>query len=217
MNSSSVLQINRTCTLVGKDAPERRALRRHFDAHHWIRLPGLLERALLDQVRRGVAAAAFVAVRHEAVTPPSVDVCMQPNAISGMLELVCNDAAMCRALEALTGCRPLVRFNGFVYRLAPGAGQHHWHNDVAHDRRLAMSINLEPEPCTGGLLQIRERQSGRVLEEVANTGFGDAIVFRIDPALQHRATVVTSGVKTAFAGWFRSAEPLGQALRRSLQ
>lgn len=45
-----------------------------------------------------------------------------------------------------------------------------------------------------------------------NTGPGDAALFRIDPALQHRATAVTRGTKTAFAGWFRSEAPLRAAL-----
>jgi predicted 2-oxoglutarate/Fe(II)-dependent dioxygenase YbiX len=77
-----------------------------------------------------------------------------------------------------------------------------------------MSLNLEPEPYEGGLLMIRERGNARVIEQIENTGAGDAVLFRIDSALQHRATAVTSGVKTAFAGWFRSETPLRACLVR---
>ena len=40
----------------------------------------------------------------------------------------------------------------------------------------------------------------------ALTGFGDAIVFRIDPSLRHQVTEVTGRfAKTAYAGWFRTS------------
>ena len=191
--------------------------RGHFDRHHWLKLPRLLDGSLLEHVRREIARAMFVEVRHTSVTPPSIDVCMTPNALSAMLELLCNDPAVLRAVESLTSCGPLVRFNGFVYRLTPGAGHHHnWHNDVIHARRVAMSINLESEPYEGGTLLIRERDGERIVADVENTGAGDAVLFRIDPALQHRAMPVTRGVKTAFAGWFRSEEPLRESLARGV-
>ena len=191
--------------------------REHFDRHHWLKLPRLLDGSLLARVQRELARATFVEVRHTSVTPPSIDVCMTPNPLSAMLELLCNDPAVLRAVESLTACGPLVRFNGFVYRLTPGAGHHHnWHNDVVHGRRVALSINLEPEAYEGGILLIRERDADRVLAQVENTGPGDAVLFRIDPAFQHRATPVTRGVKTAFAGWFRSEEPLRASLARGV-
>jgi hypothetical protein len=208
-----LLQIDRAATLV--DWSDAAAARAHFQRHHWIKLPKLVTGETLGQVRNALVRATFVEVRHTNVTPPSIDVCMAPNALSGMLELLCNDPALLRVVESLTGCVPLVRFNGFVYRLAPGTGHHHnWHNDVLHGRRVAMSINLEADPYEGGVLMIRERVSERVIERVENTGAGDAVLFRIDPALQHRATAVSGGVKTAFAGWFRSEAPLRACLAR---
>jgi hypothetical protein len=211
-----VLQMDRAATRVELSPAAHVACRDHFDRHHWLRLPKLLGDGLMRDAQRRLAAASFSEIRHTDVTPPSIDVCMEPNALSGMLELLCNDPAMLRTIETLTGCAPLTRFSGFVYRLLPDTEHHHnWHNDLIQERRLAMSINLEAEPYEGGVLQIRERESGRIIEEVANTGPGDAIVFRIDAALQHRATAVTRGVKTAFAGWFRSAEPLHDVLRQA--
>ena len=209
-----MIRIERAGTRVGAGEGEWEPLRDHFLRHHWIRLPRLVDAPLLRTVQRGLGAATFFEVRHDHVTPPSIDVCMEPDGTSGMLELVCNDRAFLHAVESLTGCTPLSRFSGFVYRLTPGAGHHHnWHDDVVQGRRVAMSINLEAEPYAGGVLQIRERETGRVVEEVTNTGAGDAVLFRIDPSLQHRVQPVTSGVKTAFAGWFRAADPLLSVLR----
>lgn len=208
------IQLDRGATRVDLPPAAHVAGRDHFDRRHWLRLPHLLSDGVLHDVQRRLAAATFVEVRHTNVTPPSVDLCMTPNALSGMLELFSNDPALLAAIEALTGCAPLSRFDGFVYRLVPDIDHHHnWHDDLVHERRVAMSVNLEPEPYDGGILQIRERESGYIIEEIANTGPGDAILFRIDAALQHRATAVTRGVKTAFAGWFRSAPPWLENLR----
>ena len=189
------------------------AARAHFDAHHWVKLRGFLSGALLAHVQAAIRAATFTEVIHQGVTPPSVDVCMEPNPTSALLELLCNDPALFGAIEAMTGCGPLSRFSGFVYRLTPQAGHHHnWHNDLIQGRKAALSVNLEPEPYEGGILQIRRRDSEEIIEQVENVGAGDAVLFRLDAALQHRATAVTAGVKTAFAGWFRSGPSLRDEL-----
>jgi 2-oxoglutarate-Fe(II)-dependent oxygenase superfamily protein len=209
-----VAQIGRRGTEYARDPDLIAEARRHYDRHHWLKLPQLLSPALLAEVQRGLASATFVEMRHDGVQPPSIDLHMRPNATSAMLELVANDRALFRAIEDVTGCPGLVRFSGFIYRLAPGLGHHHnWHNDLKSHRVVAMSINLEAKPYAGGVLQIRERESGRIVEEVENTGPGDAILFRISPELQHRAVAVTGGIKTAFAGWFRTASPLLRQLK----
>jgi hypothetical protein len=187
--------------------------RGRFETHHWTKITGLIAEPLLAQVQEAIRKATFTEVVHRGVSPPSVDVCMDPNPTAALLELLCNDPAVLAAVEAITGCSPLTRFSGFVYRLSPVNGHHHnWHNDMIQDRRVAMSINLEPEPYEGGVLQIRVRETEAIIEQVENVGAGDAILFRISGALQHRATPVTTGVKTAFAGWFRSGPSLREEL-----
>jgi Rps23 Pro-64 3,4-dihydroxylase Tpa1-like proline 4-hydroxylase len=70
-----------------------------------------------------------------------------------------------------------------------------------------MSLNLSPEPFEGGALQIRETDSKKILFEIANTGLGNAVVFRVDPRLEHRVSPVAGKVpRTAFAGWFFAGE-----------
>ena len=70
---------------------------------------------------------------------------------------------------------------------------------------IGMSINLSTEVFPGGTFLLRERKSGHILCELANTGAGDAILFQIARQLQHRISDMEGSVsKTAFAGWFRA-------------
>ena len=97
-------------------------------------------------------------------------------------------------------------FTGRIYRMNSG-GDHYdsWHDDVSGHRLIALSLNLATQAHQGGVLQIRERASKRVLHEVVNTTVNDAIIFKISRELQHRVTTVEgTASRTAFAGWFRS-------------
>src|SRR6202035_2809333 len=94
------------------------------------------------------------------------------------------------------------------YRMRPELGHYDlWHNDVLDNRVIGMSLNLSPRGYSGGLFQLRARGSDRVLIDIANTGFGDGIIFRISSDLEHRVSAVEGAEpKTAFAGWFRNAQ-----------
>lgn len=208
------LQIARSATSGRLTDDERSALRAQFAARHWVRLPGILEPALLVDIQDRVARADFVERVHPGVDPPSIDLCMAPNSASALLELAFNDAAVRQDVAAIAGCGPIARFGGFIYRLSPASGHHHnWHNDLVEGRLVAMSVNLGPATYDGGLLEFRDRASEAILDRVSNTGSGDALLFRIDAALQHRATPVTAGLKTAFAGWYFGDRTYPERLR----
>ena len=213
-----MLQVARRSTIGEARPAETSELRSHFDRHHWTRVTGMVEPGLLRDIHERLARAEFVERVHVGVTPPSVDLCMVPNAAAALLELAFNDPAVLRWIEQVTGCEPLTRFGGFVYRLSPGYGhQHHWHNDLVEGRRVAMSVNLGPGAYEGGLLEMRDRASEDVLARIPNTVPGDALLFRIDAALQHRAAAVTAGVKTAFAGWYFTGDSYAACLRDQVQ
>jgi hypothetical protein len=90
-----------------------------------------------------------------------------------------------------------------------------WHDDMANDRKIALSINLSDARYHGGTLQIRERPRG-VGEAVPNLGFGDAIIFRVAEHLEHRVTPIVGKLpKTALSGWFCS-RPRYTSLHRDL-
>jgi hypothetical protein len=70
---------------------------------------------------------------------------------------------------------------------------------------LAATFLVSIGSYEGGLLQLREAGSKEILSEAANTGPGDAILFRIADHPEHRVTALKGTVpKTAFAGWFKS-------------
>lgn len=130
-------------------------------------------------------------------------------ALTALFTLVLNDPALFSLVDRLTGCGPIGCFTGRLYRrrAARGGGDQYypWHNDVTDDRLVGLSINLGREPYTGGVLQVRAAGSGLPVAEVANTGHGDAVLFRISDALEHQVTPVTGAVpRTVMAGWFRA-------------
>ena len=209
-----MLRVAKDHTAAALAAADVAALRSRFARHHWVRLPGILDPDLLADVQARLDRAEFVERVHHGVTPPSIDLCMVPNPAAALLEMVFNDPSIFRLIERVTGCPRIGRFGGFVYRLQPGFGHHHhWHDDLVEGRLVAMSVNLGPGVYEGGLLELRDRSTAQVLDRVSNIVPGDALLFRLDAALQHRATPVTSGVKTAFAGWYFAGESYPAHLR----
>jgi hypothetical protein len=114
-----------------------------------------------------------------------------------------HDPALFAVIRAITGCAAIGGFDGRIYRMDAGAHADAWHDD-ANDRYLvALSLNLTATAFAGGALRLRDRATRTVRADVANTGQGDAIVFRLDPALEHMVSPVTGEVpKVAWAGWF---------------
>jgi hypothetical protein len=182
---------------------ELEALRHEYERSHLVRLPGLLESPLLDRIRREVDAAEFESQESEL----SRELCMRPGRGFALLLFAANDPALFEVVRAITGCERIGRFDGRVYRMLPGAGHgNDWHDDLIANRLVAMSINLSASSYSGGVLEMRDTRSGETLQRVANTGPGEAILFRIAPQLEHRVTPVDGTFpKTACVGFFKSA------------
>jgi 2OG-Fe(II) oxygenase superfamily len=194
-----VLQLTRRGS-VWHDDGALPGLRDEFTTHHSVLLPALVEPQLLARIQADIARAQFREFAHGAI---ATELKMQPNASIGLLQFLVNDRALYRLVENVSGCRPIRMFQGRVYRRLPG--QHHdsWHTDVHEERLVGMSLNLSAEPYEGGAFEIRRADTERLLVSIANTGLGDAHLFRISPALEHRVTDVRgTRPKTAYAGWF---------------
>ena len=89
-----------------------------------------------------------------------------------------------------------------------------WHGDMDGNRMVALSVNLG-QPYQGGMLEIREKRSNRVLHQVANTGAGDAILFELGEQLEHRVSAVTgTAAKMALAGWFQRTPSALEAFKK---
>jgi hypothetical protein len=99
--------------------------------------------------------------------------------------------------------------------MLPGAGHaSDWHSDVSGGRMITMSVNLSTAPFEGGDLQIREAATERMVRQLRNTGGGDAVIFRIDPSLQHQVLPLSGTIsRDALAGWFLASPHYRDLLR----
>ena len=176
-----------------------------FREMHCVVLPNLLEPRLLDVLFERMERGQWRDSVNEGV---GHEVILNDAPAGGLLHFGVNAPIFLNTVQEITGCRPLTRFWGRVYRFIPNSGHHAvWHGDTENGL-IGMSLNLSRRGYEGGLFQLRERQTERMLAEIANTGWGDAMLFRISKQLQHRVTEVTGEEpKTAFAGWFMSGYP----------
>ena len=173
--------------------------------HASVLLRGFVDGALLSRIQDRIAGGSWRQLVHD-LGEPATDLLLEDDVTVGSLLFLVQDPALRRWVESIAGCPALGSFFGRVYRMDPEAGHHDaWHDDYDEGNRMvALSVNLSPLPYQGGVLELRERGSGRMLRAVANTGPGDAVLFRIDQRFEHRVTdVVGSASKTAFAGWFQ--------------
>jgi 2OG-Fe(II) oxygenase superfamily len=213
-----MIQVTRQGTEFSSSSEALEDLRTQFERRHYFLLPGLLEPGLLDLIQRQIDRGEFRERVHERIDS-NKELCLVANAAFGALLFLMNDEKLFQIIQDITRCDRINCFEGRVYRVNPGDGHHDsWHDDIGEDRLVGMSINLSRAVYSGGVLQIRNRESRKVLSEAANTGSGDALVFRLSRDFQHRITEVEgSASKTAFAGWFRAQPDASSSVKKSDQ
>jgi hypothetical protein len=222
---TEIFHITKSGVVFSGSEEEIELARDHFEQHDWIRFPGILGPELWNMLQPLLAASNLEGSIYQDL-----------NVSDSALLLLLNNAQLFKTIEQITGCGHIGCFRGRTYRIVPGATYdalltddqtaHEiltgWHTDLSGTKLVAITINLNTEPYQGGVLSIREAKTKRLLCELTNFGFGDAIVFRIDERLEHRVSEVVGTVaKTAFSGWFES-EPdyrtlLAKGIARSLQ
>jgi hypothetical protein len=190
-----------------------RAAQHAFAAQHCFRLERFVDADLLTVVRRALAVAPFHDRTHDGI---GTELCLSEGPLSAALEFLWNAPALSAAIDRIVGCGPIGCFEGRVYRMLPSHGHYDsWHSDVGEDRVVAMSVNLSTDCHEGGVTEFRLADESQPFHRLANTGFGDAIIFRIDPSLRHQVTEVTGqAAKTAYAGWFRTSPDYPTLFRR---
>lgn len=169
--------------------------------------PSCLNLPLLDFVLSRLEQGQWCERLHKGI---GAEVVLDDLSALNVLHFAANASSFLDAVRKITGCAQITWFGGRVYRFIPNSGHYDsWHTDAATDDRLVgMSLNLSPKSYKGGLFQLRAHSSDRIFIEIANTGWGDAILFRIARSLEHQVTEVEGEEpKTAFAGWFRSRQP----------
>jgi len=194
---------------------ERVELARAWRDDLCVRLPGFLHQALLRKLQaRLTSRDAWKPYNQNLSEGLSTELKSDDEVTVGLLTALFHDGALWEAVRGITGCDPIKSFHGRIYRMDSGAHEDVWHTDVNGKYMVALSLNLSAAPFAGGELHLRESDSKRMRVQVANTGQGDAILFRIEDGLEHIVTAVTGTVsKIAWAGWFHR-EPLLPELDR---
>jgi hypothetical protein len=198
-----MLQITRTGTVVTGGLGDLDELRSAFEVQHCVQLRGLLDRELAHLIRGRVDETQFYERPHGDIAHEQ---CLADPTVQATLVFLVNDDVFFDAVRRITGCDQFKGFWGRIYRMLPSQGHFDsWHDDVDGDRVIGMSINLSAGEFRGGEFQIRERGSDGPHHQIANTGLGDAVLFRIGENLEHRVAGIEGTVaKIAFAGWFVS-------------
>jgi hypothetical protein len=198
---SGVITISRHGTRIGEADFGR--LRDAYDARHHVRLPGFFADDLLALLDRDLTPPNFQ-LSDDGDIARELALRETPAFFAVMFLLNCP--VLFDAIARIIGMDGIRRFDGRIYRMRAGADFYDsWHSDVGQldePRLAAISVNLGG-PYGGGTLQMRERESERVIEEIRNQQRGDAILFRVSPSLQHRLLPVEGEApRTACAGWF---------------
>jgi 2OG-Fe(II) oxygenase superfamily len=185
-------------------------LRERFFTNHCVVLEKLLEPALLEEVQRRIEQAPWRSTTYDHV---GTEFTLDDPATIHILLFLLNRPEFLDAIRIITGCAEIRLFHGRVYRLAAGPqSQLSWHTDIDPDpqeerRHVGLSINLSTDVFGGGTFELRDRSTRAPLAQVNNTGFGDALLFRVSNDLEHRVTEVVDKVaKTACAGWFHATD-----------
>lgn len=210
-----MIQITKSGLVSGSTDAALDDLRARFDRQHCLRLRQFLHPELLGMIQRQVERAVFHERVHEGLHPPPVDLRMEENPALSALLLLLNDPRLFTLVRHITGCTEIGCFLGTIYRMKSTLRHFDtWHDDLVEHRLVSISINLSTGVYGGGVLQLKDTSTGEVIHEVANTGAGDAIIFRLAPNLKHRISEVQGPVdKVALAGWFK-AEPDFQTMMR---
>jgi hypothetical protein len=207
-----VITVTRNGLVVTASDADLQALREQFRREHIIRLKGFLDAAHVELTHRYIDEVGFLPRVHEGI---GTELCLPEGRAVRLLFFLVNDPALFAVIERITGCASIGCFTGRLYRMLPGRDDFDtWHSDAIQNRMVGMSVNLGP-PYEGGVFQLRDRPSTRMLGEAPNVGAGDAILFRIDKDLEHWITPLSgTEAKTAFAGWFRSSPQFLTLLER---
>ena len=190
--------------------------RERFDREHCLLLDQFVAPDLLRTIQQRLSEEGFA---HKLNKGIGTELRLPPGALSGGIEFLANDPAVFAAIQDLTGCPAIGCYRGRVYRMMPGAGHaSDWHSDVSGGRMITMSVNLSEDVFEGGDLQIREADSRTIVKHLRNVGFGDAVIFRIDPRLEHQVLPLTGTVpRSAYAGWYLASPDYASMLAQQLE
>lgn len=200
-----MIQISRSGLRVTATDRELDVLAAKFETAHLLRLPNFFDAGFGDMLERRLKRAAFTPRRDGDLV---IEHTLADDELFAVCLFVLNDPNVLAVLDRITRSGPFASFNGRIYRRGqpekPGEQYYEWHDDVTEDRRVALSVNLGREPYDGGMLQVRDAVSQRLLAQAADVTYLEALLVRITDGLEHRVAPVMGPVpRTVLAGWFR--------------
>jgi hypothetical protein len=192
---------------------ELREAGEEFDRRKLMHLPGLLSAELAEAVRVGIERDGFE--EPEAATGGEDDVYrgayqggkvgqdLRQGPVAQVVADRTNDPQLLEFMKAITGSPPLTRCVGRVFRLFPMADDLPWHTDAEGGRLADLIIDLSAVPHEGGRFEMRDAGTREILNAVDSMAFGDALLIRISPDIEHHYKAVTGSIpKVTFSGWF---------------
>ena len=185
-----------------------------FQSVKLLRIPGLLEPGFLETIRSGIERDGFDDGEGPAPGAPEpmfkgayqgvkVGDDLRAGETSRLIQERSNDPRLLDFVQQMVGCSPLEQCVGRIFRLAPMKEDLPWHTDAEGGRVADLIIDLATEPFDGGLFQMRDAHSQKIINEVDKLAFGDALLVRISPDLEHHYKAIKGSVpKITFSGWF---------------
>jgi len=195
-------------------SPERlNAAKEEFARRRLLHLPGLLSPELADSVRRGMerdgfdepdlSAGSAATVYRGAYQGGKVGEDLRSGPTAKVIAERTNDARLLQFVQAITGSPPLTRCIGRVFRLFPMAEDLPWHTDAEGGRLADLIIHLSPVQHEGARFEMRDAETREIFNTVDKMEFGDGLLIRISPKIEHHYKAVTGTIpKVTFSGWF---------------
>jgi len=114
-----------------------------------------------------------------------------------------NDPQLLQFVQDISGSPPLAKCIGRVFRLFPMAEDLPWHTDAEGGRLADLIIHLSPVQHEGARFEMRDAHTREIFNTVNAMEFGDGLLIRISPQIEHHYKAVTGSVpKVTFSGWF---------------
>jgi hypothetical protein len=203
VRASSVFAVGayRTALLA---SPEAAAA--EFSKHRAIACAGAIEPDLLATLMRFCRDGHFEPDEVAGLGHREVE---KPQRAGGTISLALKRVVLIDWIERATGCGPLETVEGRVVRArANNHDQLLWHDDLDDPkRRLAITINLGEHAYEGGLFELREKRTEKLLASHLHLEPGTALIFDVAYDIEHRVLPVTSGgPRCVYTGWFFKGE-----------